>query len=65
MKTYNYLEAQQNYSMVLNTALVEDVMIRKREAMPVNGESPFDVAGIHTDITKQEILDFVKESRER
>jgi hypothetical protein len=30
MKTYNYSEAQQNYSMVLNTALRDDVFIRRK-----------------------------------
>jgi hypothetical protein len=65
MKTYSYFEAQQNYSMVLNTALVEDVVIRKKEVAPVDEKSPFDVAGIHADITRQDILDVVKEGRGR
>jgi hypothetical protein len=43
--------------------LVEDVIIRKKEAAPVDGKSPFEVAGIPTDITRQEILDAIKESR--
>jgi hypothetical protein len=29
--------------MVLNTALMEDVIIRKKDAAPDNGKSPFDV----------------------
>jgi hypothetical protein len=65
MKIYNYFEAQQDYSMVLTAALVEDVIIRKKDVVPTNGKSPFDIEGIDTDITSQEIIDFVKESRER
>jgi hypothetical protein len=65
MKTYNYFEAEQNYSMVLNAALAEDVIIRKKDAAPANGTSPFNIAGINTDMTRQDILNFLKESRER
>jgi len=30
MKVYNYIEAQQNLAAVLNTALIQDVIVEKR-----------------------------------
>ena len=72
MKIYNYSDARQNFSSVLNTALREEVIVRRRDGTqfritPIiedNKRSPFDVAGVNTDITKEEILDVVREIRE-
>jgi hypothetical protein len=36
MKIYTDFEAKQNYSMVLNTALVEDIIILKEDAADKN-----------------------------
>jgi PHD/YefM family antitoxin component YafN of YafNO toxin-antitoxin module len=33
MKIYNYSEARQNFSMVLNTALQEEVIITRRDGV--------------------------------
>jgi hypothetical protein len=71
MKTYNYSEAQRNFSSVLNTALQQDVIIQKRDGskfkiVPIiekNNQSPFDVTGIDTDISTEEIIEFLKEGR--
>jgi hypothetical protein len=68
MKTYNYQEVQQDYSLILKTALKEDVFIRRKNRVSTNkqkNKSPFEVAGINTNITKQEIIDFVNETRKR
>jgi len=70
MKVFTYSEARQNLSELLNTAQNEEVEIRRRDGsifsvVPKKEKSgsPFDVAGIKTRATTQDILDAVKESR--
>ena len=71
MKTYNYLEAQQNLSSILNLALTQEVIVkekngRKFKITPVNevtNKSPFEVPGINTDISTSEVIGFLRESR--
>lgn len=69
MKVYTYLEAYQNFSMVLDIAKYEDVIINRQggEMFRVTFsnvlKSPFDVAGIQTKAITKDILDAVKESR--
>jgi hypothetical protein len=73
MKIYNYTEAQQNLSAVLNTALSQDVVVREKNGrrfkiVPVKenaNRSPFEVSGIKTDIATEELVDIVKQSRKR
>ena len=73
MRTFNYLEAQQNFSAVLNTALTQDVVIRKRNGqkfriIPVKeniNQSPFEVSGINTNMSTEEIVEILKQSRTR
>ena len=73
MRTYNYSEAQQNFSTILNLALTEEVFIKERNGRrfkitPVEvvvNKSPFDVPGINTDISTSEMISFLKESRMR
>jgi prevent-host-death family protein len=72
MKIYNYSEARQNFSTVLNTALNEDVIITRKDGNKFklvsinkqNKKSPLDIEGIDTDITTNEIIDIVRECRE-
>ncbi|MCL2328506.1 MAG: type II toxin-antitoxin system prevent-host-death family antitoxin [Bacteroidetes bacterium] len=72
MRAYNYLEAQQDFSTVLDTAMSQDVIIVKNNGrkfritpiMDTEISSPFDVAGINTDITTNEIIEIMRESRE-
>jgi len=72
MKTYNYLEAQQNLSAVLNTAINEDVVIKRSDGIKFkliylndnNPASPLNIEGITTDITTLELIDIVREQRE-
>ena len=72
MKTYNYSEAQHNLSAVLNTAVDEDVIIKRSDGIKFkliylkdnNPVSPLNIEGITTDITTQELIDIVREQRE-
>jgi len=73
MKIFNYSEARQNFSNLLNTALKEDVVVKRRDGskfkiVPITEnatQSPFDVPGIETSISTSEILDIIREGRER
>jgi antitoxin (DNA-binding transcriptional repressor) of toxin-antitoxin stability system len=76
MKVYNYSEARQNFSTVLNTALKEEVIISRKDgsqfrliSMPGNKKrrkSPLeDIKGIKTNISMDDILDAIRESRKR
>jgi hypothetical protein len=72
MITYTYTEARQNFASILKKAKKEGkVYIKRRdgtlfELKPVkSGKSPLDVKGIKTEITKEEILDIIKEVREK
>ncbi len=71
MKVYTYSEARQRLAYVLNIARTEEVIIKRRggEAFSIifkkNKKSPFDVPGIKTKATTKDILEAVRESRER
>jgi len=76
MKVYNYSEARQNFATVLNTALKEEVIISRKDgskfrliSMPESkkrGNSPLkDIKGIRADISMDDILDAIRESRKR
>lgn len=72
MKVYTYSEARQNLSTVLDVAQKDgEVRIRRRDGRmftlrPVIAEgSPLDVEGIDIEITTEEIVDIIRESRGR
>lgn len=71
MKVYTYSEARQRLAEVLNIARNEEVIIKRRggETFSIifrkNKKSPFDVPGIQTAATTKDILEAVRESRER
>jgi prevent-host-death family protein len=71
MKVYTYSEARQRLADVLNTAKKEEVVIKRRggETFSIifkkSTKSPFDVPGIKTKATTKDILEAVRESRER
>jgi prevent-host-death family protein len=76
MKVYNYSEARQNFSTVLNTALKEEVIISRKDgnkfkiiSMRENkkrGKSPLeDIKGIKANVSMDDILDAIRESRKR
>jgi len=71
MKVYTYTKARQRLAAVLEEAKREEVVIRRR-----NGDqftitprqprrSPFEVPSIRTRATTEDILDALRESRER
>ena len=72
MRVFNYSEARQNFASLLKMALKEDVIITKKDGsrfkiIPISNtkvKSPFDVQGIKSNIKTDEILDFIRESRE-
>lgn len=70
MKVFTYSEARQNLSKLLLLAQKEEVEIRRRDGTIFSLKSkdrkrpsPFDVPGIHTKVTTEDILEAVKESR--
>lgn len=73
MRIFNYSEARQNFSAMLNSALKEDVIIRRRDGsrfkiIPIVDKSPgspFDIDGVESDIERNEIIDFVRDGRSR
>ena len=71
MKVYTYSEARQHLADVLNIARTEEVVIKRRGGdtfsiiFRKSTKSPFDVPGIKTKATTKDILDAVRESRER
>lgn len=72
MRVYNYSEARQNFASLLNTALKEEVIIKRKDGSKFKivsmseskTDSPFNVKGINTDIQTEEILDILRESRQ-
>lgn len=71
MKVYTYSEARKRFSEVLNIARKEEVIIKRRggETFAIvfkkTPKSPFDIPGIKTNATTQDILAAIKDSRER
>lgn len=71
MKMYTYSQARERLATVLDEAKKEEVVIRRRNGdqfriVPRRPEaSPFDVPSIRTKATTQDILDAIRDSRER
>lgn len=72
MKVYTYSEARQKLSDVLKQARQEgEVRIKRRDGQefavrPVTTTgSPLDVAGVDTSISQEEIVEVVRQLRER
>jgi prevent-host-death family protein len=69
MKVYTYSEARQQLSKVLDIARKEEVIIKRRGGEVFSlvfkkiPKSPFDVSGVKTSATTQDILEAVRESR--
>ncbi len=70
MKVFTYSEACQNLSNLLIIAQNEEIEIRRKDgavfslmAKKRKPASPFDVPGIKTKATTQNILDAVRDSR--
>ncbi|MCL2412436.1 MAG: type II toxin-antitoxin system Phd/YefM family antitoxin [Treponema sp.] len=76
MKVFNYSEARQNFSTVLNTALKEDIIIARKDGSRFklvsmhesrkDEKSPLeDIKGIKTSVTMNDILKAIKDGREK
>ncbi len=72
MTSYTFSQARQNFASVLEKAKAEGgVLITRRdgtlfEIHPVpKKELPLDVPGINLDLSLDEIVDIIRESRER
>ncbi len=72
MTEYTYSEARQNFASLLDKAKREgEVMVKRKDGSvfvikPVTGnKSPFDVPGMDTGLTREEIVNFVRETRIR
>ena len=74
MRVFNYSEARQNFTTVLNTALKEEVIIRRKDGsrfkiVPVTGgkkgKSPLEgIKGVKVNVTTPELLEIIREGRE-
>jgi antitoxin (DNA-binding transcriptional repressor) of toxin-antitoxin stability system len=71
MKVYTSSEARRHLSDLLDRARTEEVLIKRRGGdtfsvrLKRTPESPFDVEGIDTDASTEDILEAVRESRSR
>lgn len=72
MKVFTYSEARQNLSKLLTLAQREEVEIKRKDgstfllrAKRSESRSPFDVPGVSTRVTTSDIVDAVRESRQR
>ena len=75
MRIYNYSEARQNFTTVLNTALKEEVIIARKDGsrfriLPLDkdkrdGKSPLEgIKGVKAKITTRELIEVIREGRE-
>ena len=72
MKSFTYSEARQNLSKLLALAQKEEIEIRRKDgtvfllrSKPTESKSPFDVPGIRTAASTVDIVDAIRESRDR
>ena len=72
MRVYTYSEARQNLATLLDVANRDGaVAIRRRDGQTfilspeVAGNSGLDVDGIDLDVTTEEIVDIIRQGRER
>ena len=74
MRIYTYSEARQNFSALLKLALNEEIFIKRRDGSrfkivpcpdTINDRSPFDIEGVDTNLSPDDMLSAVRESRER
>jgi len=73
MKIYTYSEAREKLASVLEESKTEEVVIRRQKGdmyaiiprSPRPRRSPFDVPGLGKCFTIQEIIEAIRESRER
>ncbi len=72
MRAYSYTEVRQNLASILDEANEKGVVQINRgdgqsfllKPIPIEG-SPLDIKGIDVDISTEEIIDIIREGRER
>lgn len=72
MKIYTYSQAREKLADILEESKKEEVVIRRRKGdiftivpkLPTR-RSPFEVAGLRKKISRREIIEAIRESRER
>ena len=71
MKIYTYSEARQKLSELLTQAQNEEVLIKRRDGSLFSvkskkeQKSPFDVTSVKSKVSAENIVDAVRDSRER
>jgi len=72
MKIYTYSQARGKLADILEESKKEEVVIRRRKGDTFSivpkvsvRRSPFDVVGLRKRITRKEIIEAIRESRER
>lgn len=72
MREYSFTEARQHFASILDEAKREGVVcIKKRDGESfyikpaISKKSPFDVKGVDLGVSSSEIVDIVREGRER
>lgn len=73
MKVYTYSQAREKLASLLEESKTEEVVIKRRQGdtyaivpQPQRARrSPFDVTGLNKGIGSKEIVDAIRESRER
>lgn len=72
MRIYTYSQARQKLAYILEESKKDEVIIRRRSGdmfsitpKTPSRRSPFDVPGLGKRITREEILEAIRESRER
>ncbi|MBL1212673.1 MAG: type II toxin-antitoxin system Phd/YefM family antitoxin [Ignavibacteriae bacterium] len=72
MNTYTYSEARQNLSAILDKAKKDGKVLIKRKdgslfelKALIKSKSPLNVKGVNAAINKEDIIDILKEVRER
>jgi hypothetical protein len=73
MRTYNYSEVADDLSLVLDSALSEEVIVKNKDGInfrisPINeingGKSPLEgIKGIKAKVTTQELVEIIREGR--
>jgi hypothetical protein len=72
MKIYTYSQAREKLADILEESKREEVVIRRRKGdmfsiapKSTRRRSPFDVPGLRNGITRKQILEAIRKSRER
>jgi hypothetical protein len=72
MKAYTYSQAREKLSAILDESKTDEVVIKRRKGdlftiipKTPEGRSPFEVECLGKNISRNEIIDIIRQSRER